>query len=124
MSADAPQNPTGGLLGRLADAIGARAGASSAFGDPIERDGVTVIPVAGSVFGLGGGGGSSPGDGGTATGEGGGGWAWSRPLGFIEISGGRARFRRIIDPVEVGLAALLIAAGAAILARLLGRRPA
>ncbi len=121
MPADASQNPTGGLLGRLADAIGARVGASSVFGVPVERDGVTVIPVAGSRFAFGGGGGSSPGDAGTDTGEGGGGAGWSRPLGFIEIRDGHTRYRRIVDPLEVGIAAFLIAAAAAILARALGR---
>jgi uncharacterized spore protein YtfJ len=120
MPADDSQSPTGGLLGRLADAIGARVGASSVYGAPVERDGVTVIPVAGSRFAFGGGGGSSPGEAGTDTGEGGGGAGWSRPLGYIEMRDGHTRYRRIVDPVEFGVAAFLLAASAAILARLFG----
>jgi hypothetical protein len=48
---------------------------------------------------------------------GGGGGAASRPLGFIEIRSGRARFRRIANPVALGVAALAIVAVVAILAR-------
>ena len=34
------------LLGTLAERIGGRFGASSVFGTPVERGGVTVVPVA------------------------------------------------------------------------------
>ncbi|HMS63084.1 MAG TPA: hypothetical protein PKD63_12465 [Solirubrobacteraceae bacterium] len=117
MSADDAQGPKRGLLDRLADSIGTGVGAVSVFGTPVERDGLTVIPVAGSRFAFGGGGGPTP----TGMGEGGGGSGRSRPLGFIELRGGHARFRRIADPIEIGIAALLVATGAAILAHALGR---
>src|ERR671911_92679 len=34
------------LLSMLAERIGARLGAATVFGAPVERDGVTVVPVA------------------------------------------------------------------------------
>jgi len=119
MSVQAPDDLVGGgLLDRLASLVGGRAGATAVFGVPVERDGVTVIPVASSRFGFGGGGGPSPD--GRGEGSGGGGGAASRPLGFIEIQGGRARFRRITDPQTLSVSLLAIAAAAAILARTAG----
>ncbi len=72
------------LLERLAERIGGHAGASAAFGEPVERDGVTVIPVAQAVLGSGAGGGGrldSP-DSGLGAGAG----AVTRPMGYIEIT--------------------------------------
>lgn len=72
------------VLERLAERIGAHAGASAAFGQPVERDGVTVIPVAQSILGTGAGGGGSLD--GPDSGMGAGGGAVTRPLGYIEVS--------------------------------------
>jgi uncharacterized spore protein YtfJ len=108
MPVGASQAPAGGLLAVLASSIGGGAGARSVFGEPVERDGVTVIPVAGSRFGFGGGGGPTPD--GRGEGAGGGGGAASRPLGFIEIRDGRTRFRRITNPGALGVAAVAIVA--------------
>lgn len=97
----AARGPFGGLLHGLADRLGVRANASAAFGAPVERDGVTVIPVAKVRWGFGGGGGVGPAD--DVTGEsegegsGGGGGVTASPLGYIEISGGKAEFKRIPD---------------------------
>jgi hypothetical protein len=55
-----PQRRTDELLARLAERVGARFDASSVFGNPVERDGVTVISVATTRFGLAGGAGSDP----------------------------------------------------------------
>src|SRR5450830_152164 len=49
--ADAAENG----LTRLAERLGAGAAASAVFGTPVERDGVTVIPVARLRWGFGGG---------------------------------------------------------------------
>ncbi len=97
------------VVERLAQVVGASAGESSVFGEAIERDGITVIPVARSRWGFGGGSGEAKGGKGE-TGSGGGGGAMVRPLGFIEISEGHARFRRIIDPSAV--AGTILVAGA------------
>jgi hypothetical protein len=55
-----PQRRTDELLATLAERIGARFDAGTVFGAPVDRDGVTVIPVAAIRFGMGGGGGSDP----------------------------------------------------------------
>jgi hypothetical protein len=41
------------VLSTLAERIGARLGTATVFGAPVERDGVTVIPVAVAPFGIG-----------------------------------------------------------------------
>jgi hypothetical protein len=84
-------------------------GARLCYGEPVEADGRTVIPVA-SVEAAGGGGwgraGNRPeGDveatGGEGKGGGLGGWVSATPVGFIEIGPDGTRFRRIIDPVSL-----------------------
>jgi len=122
MSEPVPQEPGGGVLDRLARTIGRGAGAGAVFGAPVERDGVSVIPVAVSRFAFGGGGGRGPTADGRGEGQGGGGAAAARPCGFIEIRGGRARFRRIWDPRSIVVAALAAVATASLAARLIGRR--
>ncbi|MGD8486166.1 MAG: hypothetical protein PVH07_05950, partial [Chloroflexota bacterium] len=67
------------LLEGLAERLGASAGASAVFGDPVERDGVTVIPVAQSMVGTGAGGGGQAE--GPDSGLGAGGGALTRPVG-------------------------------------------
>jgi uncharacterized spore protein YtfJ len=55
---EAAENDLGSrLLERLAGHVGGKAGAKAVFGDPVERDGVTVIPVARVRWGVGAGGG-------------------------------------------------------------------
>ena len=84
------------------------------FGEPVEKDGVTVVPVARVRFGLGGGGrgpgrkkkGGEDGDA-EQVGYGHGGGVQAGPLGFIELSGGKASYRRIADPVRPMAVALL-----------------
>lgn len=95
-----------GIAERLAELVGGASGQWSIFGQAVEYDGVTIIPVARSRWGFGGGSGSDGAEG--PTGSGGGGGANVRPVGFIEIIGGRARFRRIVDPGTV--AAVLLTA--------------
>jgi uncharacterized spore protein YtfJ len=137
----AAKDPFGDGFSRLVERLGASASASSVFGDPVEREGVTVIPVARVRWGMGGGSGRGTGAGrgrgrgrgrGKAeeTGEptkqgeqaeqnegtGGGGGVQASPLGFIELRGGQARYRRVHDPLRLAIAGLLlpitIAAGA------------
>jgi uncharacterized spore protein YtfJ len=86
-------------LSRLA-MRGARPGA--VYGDAVERDGVTVIPVARTVWGFGGG--TGPGD----DGAGGGGGGMTVPVGYIRIAGGRANFRPIVSPGPMLVTAALI----------------
>ena len=92
---NAARNGATELLGQVAEKIGLHAGAQAVFGEPVEREGVTVIPVAQVIIGTGAGAGSSPG---TADGEdagagaGAGGGAFTRPLGYIEIDEDGATF--------------------------------
>jgi uncharacterized spore protein YtfJ len=88
----------------LAKVFGAKTNAAIVYGERVEHDGVTVIPVAKVVYGFGCGLNHSKVD----TGEGGGGGARVTPIGYIEIKCGRSRFRRILDvesltrPIIVG----------------------
>ena len=70
------------ILSRLAERIPARFGATAVYGEPVERDGVTVVPVATAGFGFGAGGGSDPSAGGQGEGGGGG---MTRPAGYLEL---------------------------------------
>lgn len=105
-----------GFVADLADRVGAAADARAVFGDPVERDGVTVIPVAKASWGFGGGGGGD----GDGEGHGGGGGASAKPQGFIEIAEGHATYRPIRSPVRAGafglVALLLLGAVAAVVA--------
>ena len=98
------------------------------FGEPVERDGVTVIPAATVIGGGGGGGGEGAGEPSTETAEAGpqrqsgfgsgfGGVMW--PAGAFEIKEGRVTWRPAIDLTRV----LLVALGLAIaVVRARGRR--
>jgi len=116
-AATPPPPPPVRLVERLADRLGSSAHATAVFGEPIERDGVTVIPVAKARWGVGGGGGRPPARAGEGPGErpagpegestGGGGGVAVAPVGFIEVSADGARFRRIVDEgAIVALAAM------------------
>jgi uncharacterized spore protein YtfJ len=95
------------FLGRLAERIGAQANVKAVFGQPIERDGLIVVPVAKVRWGFGGGAGSGPTPTGSATaegvaaasdgsGEGGGGAATADPIGWLEINAQGAEFKPIV----------------------------
>jgi len=118
-----PPPPPVRLVERLADRLGSTAHSTAVFGDPIERGGVTVIPVAKARWGFGGGGGrplAHPGErpgerpaGPEGEGSGGGGGVAVVPVGFIEVRDDGARFRRIVDEgAIVALAALALVAAA------------
>jgi uncharacterized spore protein YtfJ len=138
-------SPVDGFVERLAERVGAKASVRAVFGEPIERDGITVIPVARVRWGFGGGGGSGPvavgpgvgrqgaSSGGASAGSadqpgygtGGGGGASADPVGYLEIGPDGATFQSITDarpsPAFVlasGIAAAVIFRG---LARLIRR---
>jgi uncharacterized spore protein YtfJ len=101
-------------LSKLVESLGGTASAKAVFGEPIERDGVTVVPVARVRYGVGGGGGRGPGRGkkheageGEQVGYGHGGGVQAAPVGYIELSGGKASYRRIADPARPMAVALL-----------------
>jgi uncharacterized spore protein YtfJ len=82
------------FLEGLASRVGSLVKPSVAFGDPVEKGPVTVIPVAKAWFGFGGGSGDDE----ESRGSGGGGGGVVRPLGYIEVSESGAEFRPLRDP--------------------------
>src|SRR5262245_26266022 len=88
------------VLERVGQTVGQRAQASAVFGEPVQREALTVIPVAKARFGFGGGGGSGGAPGKEGTGGGGGGGAVVTPIGFIELRDGSAEFKRITTPTD------------------------
>src|SRR4051812_46394363 len=92
-----------GFFEKLAEKLGASAQAAHIFGEPVERDGVTVIPVATARWGLGGGGGKR-GLAARQEGMGGGGGAGVPPPGDIENKGGENRHPPVHDPQLAGRA--------------------
>ena len=116
-----------GLVERMAERIGGKASVRAVFGDPVERDGITVIPVARVRWGFGGGAGRGPvslapgtGEGGSGAGavdeemsgagSGGGGGVIAEPVGYLEIGPDGASFISIVPPTPSP--AFMLAAGA------------
>jgi uncharacterized spore protein YtfJ len=105
MTATSKSNSHPTLTERLAEKLGLAATAKTVFAEPIERDGVTVIPVAKVRGGFGGGSGVSE----LGENGGGGGGMSASPLGYIEIKDGETSFKRIVDPAA--LVPLVVAGG-------------
>ncbi|WP_104081506.1 hypothetical protein [Cryobacterium sp. Y11] len=81
------------------------AGVKSAYGDPVQIDGATLVPVALVYYGFGGGDAGEAGGG-----SGGGGGGVSLPIGAYVKSGGTAHFEpNVIALLAVGVPFLLIA---------------
>lgn len=113
-----------GFVERIAERVGGKASVRAVFGDPVERDGITVIPVAKVRWGFGGGAGTGPvavGPGRpeslaasdatpTGSGSGGGGGVSADPVGYLEIGPDGATFRPIVPAMPSP--AFLLAAGA------------
>ncbi|MPZ72190.1 MAG: sporulation protein [Nitriliruptorales bacterium] len=90
------------------------------FGEPIERDGVTVIPVA--AIGGGGGGGSQPADAGNEAGGGGFGMG-GRPVGVYVVADGKVTWQPAFDLTRVAVMGQIVALGIVlVLRRLVLRR--
>jgi uncharacterized spore protein YtfJ len=107
----------GGVLSGLADRIGANVGAKAVFGEPIEHEGRTVIPVAQSIWGGGAGGAAS----GAEEGSGGGGGAATRPVGYIEITGHGVQFVPLQRPWQEARVVLAWAVAIWLVARAINR---
>jgi uncharacterized spore protein YtfJ len=106
-----------GFTEHLAETIGAAARASAVFGEPVEGQGVTVIPVARAKWGFGGGSGGRDGE----QGAGGGGGTSVSPVGYIELREGRARFRRIHSRAQIAAAGAMACGLSAAVAFRVGR---
>jgi uncharacterized spore protein YtfJ len=88
--------------------VGQKAQVSTIFGEPVEREGVTVVPVAKARFGFGGGGGSGAREGDEGAGGGGGGGVAVSPIGYIEVRDRSSEFKRIFTSLDL---LALVAAG-------------
>ena len=132
-----------GFVERMAERIGGKASVRAVFGEPIERDGITIIPVAKVRWGFGGGAGRGPIamgpgiEGQAATeasmsddasqsgaGSGGGGGVTADPIGYLEIGPDGANFRPITPVMPspgfllaAGVTAMLVLRGLAGLIR-------
>ena len=87
------------ILTRVGDQLGIR----RVFGEPVERDGIVVIPVAVAVGG--GGGGTGPDD----QGNGGGFGGVVRGIGVYAITNGQVRFIPAIDTTALAAMGVLLA---------------
>ncbi|MBD2721086.1 spore germination protein GerW family protein [Hymenobacter armeniacus] len=101
--------PPPSTVERLAQLLSSSVTAQTIYGAPVERDGVTVVPVARAAYGFGGGSGTGP----QGPGSGGGGGVALQPVGYIELRAGRSRFRpirRSVVPLVAvsGVVALLL----------------
>jgi uncharacterized spore protein YtfJ len=85
------------------------------YGEPYERDGVTVIPAASVAGGAGGGSGDSPD--GSGTGSGGGFGLGGRPVGAYVIENGEVRWQPAFDATRIVGQALVFVASLLIFAR-------
>ena len=85
------------------------------FGDPYEKDGVTVIPAARVQGGAGGGGGEGPQGEGSGSGSGFG--VNAKPVGAYVIRGDDVEWRPAIDVNKVILGGQLVAIAALLLVR-------
>ena len=99
------------IVTRVGDQLGIR----RVFGEPVERDGLVVIPVAVAIGG--GGGGTGPDEQGSGAGFGG----MVRGIGVYAISNGQVRFIPAIDTTALAAMGVLLA-GLALLTRRRTRR--
>jgi uncharacterized spore protein YtfJ len=99
------------ILGGARDAITVR----RVYGDPIERDGMTVVPAA-AVRGGGGGGGDSNGNGGGGFG------VAARPVGAYVIRDGEVVWRPAVDVNRVVIGWQVVSALGLLAAWAVGRR--
>jgi uncharacterized spore protein YtfJ len=95
------------ILDRVRDTLTIR----QVFGEPYERDGILVVPVARIAGGGGGGGGSGPVEGrGSGGGGGGGGGFEARPVGVYVIGrDGEVAWRPAVDVTRLAIGGQMVA---------------
>jgi uncharacterized spore protein YtfJ len=79
------------------------------FGEPYERDGVTVIPAASLRGGAGGGRGEGEAPDGSGSGSGGGFGLTAKPAGVYIIEGGQVRWQPAVDVNRIILGSQIVA---------------
>jgi uncharacterized spore protein YtfJ len=101
------------LMEKMRDSLQAK----MVYGEPYEKDGMTVIPAAVVLGGGGGGGGRH--DEGAVEGEGGGFGLIARPVGAFVVENGTVRWQPALDATRLILAGVLVLL---VLSRRFGRR--
>ena len=96
-----------GVTDRIMDRVRELVGVEHVFGEPIERDGTTVIPVAKIRTGGGGGGGGGGDDHAGGSGEGGGFGVIGKPVGVYVIRDGHVDWQPSIDVNQIVSGAFL-----------------
>ena len=89
------------------------------YGDPIEKDGVTIIPVAAIRGGLGYGAGH---DEAGSEGGGGGGGLSARPVGVYRVQGGTVGWQPAIDVTRIAMLGQVVAIVALLVLRSIVRK--
>jgi uncharacterized spore protein YtfJ len=92
------------------------------FGEPIERDGVMIIPVAGVRGGAGGGGGSGEATQGSPEGYGAGWGMNASPKGVFVVENGQARWQPAVDVNRIILGGQIVAIAALLVFRSIVKR--
>ncbi len=85
------------FVARLAATLSDETDAKHIFAQPVERNGITVIPVAKARYGFGGGSGITE----KQEGSGGGGGVMINLAGYIEIANGSTHYRPIRKPLAL-----------------------
>jgi len=93
-----------GIIQAVRDSVVGQADVRTLYGQPIEAQGKTIIPVARIMYGFGAGAGNARGS--ENSGGGGGGGVRALPLGVIEITPQETRFIPISDRKKLAGAAL------------------
>jgi uncharacterized spore protein YtfJ len=115
-----PPKRSDDMVTRLAERLGAQVNQATVYGEPVERNGLTVIPVASARFAFGGG---TGGDAETQQeGGGAGGVGWVAPAGYIELRDTGSRFVPVVHPERMVLLVLGGAIAGVALFRALGAR--
>lgn len=86
-----------GVTDRIIDRLRHVSTVERVFGDPVERDGITVIPVASIRSGGGGGGGRGTDEASSGSGEGGGFGSVARAAGVYVIRDGKVEWHPAVD---------------------------
>jgi uncharacterized spore protein YtfJ len=88
------------------------------FGEPIERDGILVVPVAHVRGGAGGGGSTAPGN----EGSGGGAGIDAKPAGVFVVKNGEVSWQPAVDVTRLAIGGQLVAIVIALVVRSIVRR--
>jgi uncharacterized spore protein YtfJ len=104
------------IIEAIRDSVVTHTDVKALYGEPIEAQGKTIIPVAKIMYGFGAGAGNARGQ--ENSGGGGGGGVRALPLGVVEVTPERTRFVAISDRRKLAAAAL----GGMIFGRFLLRR--